>query len=47
MMHSRGIQKVGRTYGGLSYPLKPLAGAMRTLRYPGLDLVGVIVKPTR
>jgi hypothetical protein len=32
---------VGRTYGGLSYPLKPLADAMRTLRYPGLDLTGV------
>ena len=31
----------GRTYGGQSYPLKPLADAMKTSRYPGLDLAGV------
>ena len=31
---------VGDAYGG-QHPLKPLADAMRTLRYPGLDLAGV------
>jgi hypothetical protein len=31
---------VADRYGG-EYPLKPLADAMRTLRYPGLELAGV------
>ena len=35
--HSSG-RGLGRTYGG-AYPLKPLAGAMRKLRYPGLHLL--------
>jgi integrase len=35
--HSSG-SGVGRTYGG-AYPLKPLATAMKKLRYPGLHLM--------
>jgi hypothetical protein len=31
---------VGRAYGG-AYPLPALAGAMKRLRYAGLDLSGV------
>ena len=30
---------VGRSYGGLHYPLAPLVEAMKKLRYPGLSLV--------